>query len=143
MSQASKKNKTVKRFNICVIGPSYVGKTQIVNRMINNAFTGYYEPTITPLVNRCAYNLNNDEPDMDPTFFDLQIIDLFPHDHPFLDEEKALMSQAALEMTAQLELMVRSAYEEDKKTKPNPFIERIHGYVFVYDSSNKRTFQSM
>ena len=141
MSKANKKSKAVKKFNICVIGPSYVGKTQIINRMINNSFTGYYEPTITPLVNRFAYNLNKDEPDMDPMFFDLEIIDLFPHDHPFLDEEKALMSQAAREMTAQLEMYVRSPYEEDKPPKkPNPFISRIHGYIFVYDCSNKRTF---
>ena len=98
-SSKNKKNKIVKKFRICVIGPSYVGKTQFCNRLINNAFTGYYQPTIKPLYNRFAYNLYADEEDMDPHFFDLEIIDLFPHDHPFLDEEKALMSDSAKEMS--------------------------------------------
>lgn len=110
-----------------------------MNRLINNSFTGYYEPTITPLSNRFAYNLNYDEPDMDPVFFDLELIDMFPHDHPFLDQEKAEMSDAATEMTNVLEEMVRSPY--DKKFKN--FVDRVHGYIFVYDSSNKRTFKSM
>ena len=55
-----KKQKIIKKFRICVLGPSYVGKTQIVNRLINNQFTGYYEPTISPQVNRIAYNLYDD-----------------------------------------------------------------------------------
>ena len=128
-----------------MIGPSYVGKTQLVNRLTNNSFTGYYEPTIKPLENRIAYNLYNDELYMDPHFFDLEIIDMFPHDHPYLDEEKLLMADAATEMNDKLEEVVRSPFTiENQVTKePIPMIDRIHGYIFVYDSSNKRTFTSM
>jgi len=138
-NSSKKPKKIVKKFRICVIGPSYVGKTQIVNRMINNAFTGYYEPTIKPQISRRAYNLHDDEPDMAPVFFDLEIIDLFPHDHPFLDEDKALMGDAAKEMTEKLEEMVQSPYDP----KILNIVDRIHAYIFVYDSSNKRTFTSM
>ncbi len=101
-----KYSKIVKKFNICVLGPSYAGKTQIVNRMINNAFTLYYEPTIMPQVNRFAYNLNFDEPEMDPIFFDLEITDLFPHDHPYLDQDRKKMPEDAKEMTDWLTRMI-------------------------------------
>ena len=52
-----------KKFRIALLGPKYVGKTQIVNRFINNSFSGYYEPTTEPQIFRRAYNLNEDEPD--------------------------------------------------------------------------------
>lgn len=53
-------------FRICVLGPSYVGKTQLVNRFLNNSFTGYYEPTEHEQVYRRAYNLFEDEPEVEP-----------------------------------------------------------------------------
>jgi len=87
MEHKKKKKNIVKKFRICMMGPSYVGKTQIVNRFIDNSFSGYYEPTVNKNVFRRAYNLNDDELDLDPLFFDIEIIDLFPHDHPFMDEE--------------------------------------------------------
>lgn len=43
MSKPSKK--ILKKFRICVIGASYVGKTQLINRFVNNNFSSYYEPT--------------------------------------------------------------------------------------------------
>jgi GTPase SAR1 family protein len=93
-----KKKKLVKKFNICVLGPSYVGKSQLVNRISNNSFTGYYEPTVQKQVYRMAYNLKEDEPDEPPKFFDIDIWDLFPHDHPNLDLEVELMTDEAKEM---------------------------------------------
>lgn len=33
----------VRKFRICVLGPSFVGKTQIINRFVNNSFSPYYE----------------------------------------------------------------------------------------------------
>jgi len=36
----------VRRYRLCVVGPSFVGKTQLVNRFINNGFSPYYEPTL-------------------------------------------------------------------------------------------------
>ena len=46
MALKSNPSKIVKKFRICVLGPSYVGKTQIVNRFVNNGFSGFYEPTM-------------------------------------------------------------------------------------------------
>ena len=101
MSQ-KKKKKIVKKFRIAILGPKYVGKTQIVNRFVNNQFCAYYEPTMSENYFRRAYNLNDDQLDLDPVFFDLEIIDLFPHDHPFMDEEVALMDLPAREMEKKL-----------------------------------------
>ena len=102
---------------------------------MNNSFTGYYEPTISCQFYRRAYNLKDDEPDEDPKFFDLTIWDLFPHDHPYMDEEIELMGPEAREMEKKLSEIIKSPFEATI-----PFIERIHAYIFIYDSSNKRTF---
>ena len=45
-----------------------------------------------------AYSLESEDPNKPPSFFDIEIIDLFPHDHPFLDEEPVLMDEAAKDM---------------------------------------------
>lgn len=63
----------------------------MINRFISNQFTGYYEPTIKCNIYRRSYNLNWDELDLDPEFFDIEIWDMFPHDHPFMDEIPELM----------------------------------------------------
>jgi GTPase SAR1 family protein len=80
-----KRSNIVKKFRICIIGPSYVGKTQIVNRLVSNSFSGFYEPTISPNVFRIGYNLNENNKDLDPKYFDIELIDLFPLDHPLLN----------------------------------------------------------
>ena len=141
MGPKKKPPKLVKKFRICLLGPSYVGKTQIVNRFINNNFTGYYEPTISCNSYRRAYNLNDDELDLDPVFFDIEILDLFPHDHPNMDQEIELMTEEAKEMEKELSKIIKSPYENI--TKEDPLSNRIHAYIFVYDASNKRTFESM
>ena len=106
MSLNKKKKNIVKKFRICVLGPSYVGKTQIVNRFINNGFTGYYEPTMSCEIYRRAYNLNEDAPENEPLFFDIEIWDMFPHDHPWLDEEPELMDESKREMAKQLDMVI-------------------------------------
>lgn len=62
---------------------------------------------------------------------------MFPHDHPFMDEEPELMGPAAKEMTEKLNQVIKSPFEANSEIK---LIDRIHAYMFVYDSSNKRTF---
>jgi hypothetical protein len=54
---------------------------------VSNNFSSYYEPTVECQIYRRAYNLNEDEPDLDPEFFDLEIWDMFPHDHPLMNED--------------------------------------------------------
>jgi len=72
---------------------------------------------------------------------------MFPHDHPWLDEEPELMPESAKEMEEFLEKVIQQPYNKKKdkegKTEAPPLIENIHAYMFVYDSSNKKTFQSM
>ena len=84
MSRKQLKLNREKKFRICVMGPAYVGKTQVINRIINNSFTPYYEPTKKEQTYRCALNINEDEPQVKPQFADLELIDMFPHDHPLL-----------------------------------------------------------
>lgn len=55
-----------------------------------------------------------------------------------MDEEIELMGPEAREMEKKLSEIIKSPYEATI-----PFIERIHAYIFIYDSSNKRTFASM
>ena len=38
-------DRAIKTFRVCVLGPSFVGKTQIVNRIVNNQFYPQYIPT--------------------------------------------------------------------------------------------------
>ena len=47
----------VKKVRIAVMGPSNVGKTQFVNRIINNSFDSAHQPTVKETVFRKAYNL--------------------------------------------------------------------------------------
>lgn len=61
----SKSGKQVRKFRICVLGPSFVGKTQIVNRFVNNGFSSYYEPTLKAQIFRKAFNTMEDQ-DVDP-----------------------------------------------------------------------------
>lgn len=136
--------KLVKTFNICVLGPSYVGKTQLVNRIINNSFTGYYEPTIKKQTYRRVYNINEDNQDEEPKFFDITMWDMFPHDHPFLDEDEQLMGEEAKEMERELSEVIKNPFPKNKEEETeHPFGTRVHAYIFVYDYSNKRTFDSM
>ena len=43
------------------MGPTYVGKSQLINRFVNNSFSSYYEPTLECQVYNRAYNLNADD----------------------------------------------------------------------------------
>lgn len=112
MADKKKAQAITKKFRIAVVGPSYVGKTQIVNRYVNNSFTGYYEPTLEPNVFRRAYHFNEDDPNEKPIFVDLEIVDMFPHDHPFMDEEDATASEASRAMTAHLQQVLNVPYEK-------------------------------
>ena len=69
---------------------------------------------------------------------------MFPHDHPWLDQEPELMAQSAREMEQFLEKVIVLPYNKKKskdgKDEAPALIDNIHAYMFVYDSSNKRTF---
>lgn len=122
----STKGRSIRQYRLCILGPSFVGKTSIVNRLVNNSFSPYYEPTVRAMAYRKAYNVFEEE-DVEPQYVELEIIDVFPHDHPLLDKDPDY-SDLAREMSITLNDIVKNA--GDTFTK-------IHAYVFVYDASNK------
>jgi len=54
-----------------------------------------------------------------------------------MDLEPELMGQAAKEMAHKLDEVIKSPF---KPLTEGKIIDRVHAYMFVYDSSNKRTF---
>lgn len=44
-----------------MLGPSFVGKTQLINRFINNSFSPYYDPTLHAYVYKKAFSLVDTE----------------------------------------------------------------------------------
>jgi GTPase SAR1 family protein len=52
--------RSVRKYRICVLGPSFVGKSSIVNRFVNNQFSPYYEPTLKAMYYRRAFNILED-----------------------------------------------------------------------------------
>ena len=48
-------------FGICVVGPSHVGKTAIINRIVNNSFQSNYIPTTSLLNYWLTYILKSNE----------------------------------------------------------------------------------
>lgn len=86
-----------------------------------------------------------------PNFVEIEIIDLFPHDHPLLSEEVLPDKQVLVkEMASTLNAIVKNANLEsiDRLQVPasagnGSILGKIHGYVYVYDASNKQTFETL
>jgi GTPase SAR1 family protein len=64
-SGGAKAGRTIRKYRICILGPSFVGKTQIINRFINNSFSPYYESTLKAMYYRKAFNILEDQ-DVEP-----------------------------------------------------------------------------
>ena len=80
---------------------------------------------------RRAYN-TQEESAVDPLYVEIEILDVFPHDHPLLDEEPDY-NELSKEMSITLNSIIKNDNEQDK----------IDGFMFVYDSSNRQTFETM
>ena len=59
------KGRDARKFRICVLGPSFVGKTQVINRFVNNTFSYIHDETLDIEVYKRAYNILEDQ-DVDP-----------------------------------------------------------------------------
>jgi hypothetical protein len=57
-----------------------------------------------------------------------------------MDIEPSIAPIEAKEMAAELKKIIEDPYEKPEEPRVK---DGIHAYMFVYDSSNKRTFQSM
>ena len=77
------REKAVQTKTICVLGPSFVGKTQIVNRLVNNAFFPQYHATDELDTYKIYYNRAQTVGSA-PDFVEIKILDCFPQDHPLL-----------------------------------------------------------
>jgi hypothetical protein len=62
---------------------------------------------------------------------------MFPHDHELLDEDSEIMSPEGKRMEKVLDEVLQSPFRN------TPLINRIHGYIFVFDKTNKKSFYSM
>ena len=91
--------------------------------------------------------MNEDNLEQDTEFYDLEIWDMFPHDHPWLDNEPELMDKKGKDMEKFLERVIVLPYnrkkDKDGKAEAPCLFDNIHGYMFVYDSANKQTFDGM
>ena len=81
--KAGKAEKPMKVSRICVLGPSFVGKTQIVNRLVNNNFYPQYHETEEVETYKIYYNRAQNVSSQ-PDFISIEILDTFPQDHPYL-----------------------------------------------------------
>ena len=82
-----KAEKSVKRqiFRVCVVGPSFVGKSSLVHRIVNNSFYADYFPTTNVQKYRLTYRIKNGIQESTVNeFSSVEIVDTFPHDHPLL-----------------------------------------------------------
>lgn len=98
----------IRKFRLVVLGPSFVGKTQLINRFINNGFSPQHEITERAQIYRRAYNILEDQDEIDPQYVEIELMDVFPHDHPLLDQDENY-SELAKEMSQTLNHIVKNS----------------------------------
>lgn len=67
---------------IAFLGPTYTGKTQIINRIVNNNFFAHYHATNEVEVFKIWHN--RALPSKEAKFVMIELLDCFPQDHPLL-----------------------------------------------------------
>ena len=75
-AKSSKQDANVQTVRIAILGPSYCGKTQIVNRFINNNFYPYYHATNEVEVYKIFHNRAS--PGNKADFVMIELLDCFP-----------------------------------------------------------------
>ena len=125
---------------ICVLGPSFVGKTQIVNRLVNNAFFPQYHATDEVDTYKIYYNRAQTVGSA-PDFVQIEILDCFPQDHPLLFTDASINEEAKI-MQDQLKYIIENNpnREDDSPLKGQ---KPIQAYIFVYDSSKVESFRKV
>ena len=71
-------------FRVCITGPSHVGKTQLINRIVNRSFNWEYVPTTQLQTYRLTHSLSRKGESSARDFHSIELIDTFPHDLPLL-----------------------------------------------------------
>lgn len=80
-------------FKICVMGSASVGKTAIINRIVNNSFPIIYEPTYNVDRYSVLFNLNEYEV-RDKTFVMVTLEDMFGINNPLLQTPENLLTSS-------------------------------------------------
>ena len=65
-----------------MVGATRVGKTQIINRIVNNTFSPIYVETLEKEVYQCLYNEDDNYTDSEYRIIEFE--DVFPLDHEAL-----------------------------------------------------------
>ena len=130
---------TLKTVRICVIGPSFCGKTQIVNRIVNNSFFPQYNPTDELETYKIYYNKANNVASA-PDFVQIEILDCFPQDHPLLFTD-ANSDLEARTMQDNLKRIIENfeGADGDKGKKQ----QWINAFIFVYDAHDVTSFRKL
>ncbi|CAI2367518.1 unnamed protein product [Moneuplotes crassus] len=147
-----------RKLRITLLGPSFCGKTAIVNRFINNCFLMKYMPTSDVNVYNTKLDLN-DEDDGRSYMIDCEIVDTFPLNHPHLlkkykddanlKREISLRSELSRkEMETKLRKILNNSFEDPgyKKSKNVPRrVKKInpefsHALLFIFDCSEIQSF---
>lgn len=85
-------------------------------------------------------------------YVNVEIIDAFPHDHPALNEEETdggdsetLASEMNVVLNALVKNDLKGHFGVPKKQAgvQDTVRDKVHGYVYVYDASNKNTFSTL
>ena len=136
---------------ITFVGPGFVGKTTIINRIVNNSFAKIYYPTSNTNMFNLAFNIT-EESDMKSNYVEVEIVDTFALDHPLLIDNESEKSKYSSIMDMEYEITEEemskkliqiinneeyyketSVEAKGKKGVPNPNFS--HAIVFVFDLS--------
>mmetsp|Transcript_18531 Transcript_18531/g.33460 ORF Transcript_18531/g.33460 Transcript_18531/m.33460 type:complete len:271 (-) Transcript_18531:1177-1989(-) len=144
MAEEEKKKNEVKNLPIIrcvVVGPSRVGKSTIVCRFINNYFEPIYTPTDKLRSFRRIFDLMEGEVSDSRQFCMLQIDDVFPIDHPDLDD---LEEGESSDMTTTLEKIVDNAKPEKSERGQFPYVgSQIYSYIYCIDPLSQSSVNSI
>ena len=158
---------------VTMMGCCNVGKTAIINRLVNKCFTFNYEPTTDIVTYSLRINLNEEEV-VQKTYINLIIQDTFGLNNPILDKPPELLTSKILkdkreQMTKQFRDLMFTSNEmrnkisnNEKKTKFSQkkgvnikeeiFMETMAyesediqrgGFVFVCDSENDKSLDQV
>ncbi|OMJ69225.1 hypothetical protein SteCoe_33098 [Stentor coeruleus] len=136
----SKKEKLIR---ICVLGASFSGKSTLCNRFINNNFEWIYEPTIEVGIFRKLINITEDEEHKQ--YCMMQIEDLFPINHPYLQMPKGTNSDVD-NMMSYYDLVLGNKRSGEKKKSNEKVLFKetfIHGYMYIYDMNSLASLEEL
>lgn len=167
----SKKQKPFSCIKICLLGCTNVGKSALINRLINKSFSKVYEPTMSMETYSFLFNLNDDDV-VQKTYINLIIQDTFGLNNTILNKPPELiysknikkirekMSQDFKDIMFSSTEMRNKLMSEDKNAKnkkePNYDEELLFdnlgyeseniprsGFIFVCDCENLKTFDTV